>query len=33
LAAEQVGLTLNKYALVVPSLQHDAADGMDRLLS
>jgi integrase len=33
LGHSQIGLTLNTYAHVVPSLQRDAADVMDRLLS
>jgi hypothetical protein len=33
LGHSQVGLTLNTYSHVVPSLQRDAADVMDRLLS
>jgi len=33
LGHSQIGLTLNTYSHVVPSLQRDAADVMDRLLS
>jgi integrase len=33
LGHSQIGLTLNTYAHVVPSMQRDAADVMDRLLS
>jgi integrase len=33
LGHSQIGLTLNTYSHVAPSLQRDAADVMDRLLS
>jgi integrase len=33
LGHSQIGLTMNTYAHVIPSLQQDAADLMDRLLS